>query len=87
MKTLYTWTACAAFILAWGAASAYFDQEREAIEAQNAAMAANSKKIAAAYTFCKSENATPVWTSDTNVNCLTTKGRTASRQVVAGSDQ
>ena len=36
MKTLYTWTACAAFILAWGAASAYFDQQREAIEAQDA---------------------------------------------------
>lgn len=83
MKTLYTWTACAAFILAWGAASAYFDQEREQIEAQNAALAANSKKIAAAYALCKSENATPVWTSDTNVDCLTTKGNRASRQVVA----
>ena len=83
MKTLYTWTACAAFVLAWGAASAYFDQEREAIEARDAAMAANAKKIAAAYALCKSENATPVWTSDTNVNCLTTKGRVASKQVVA----
>ena len=83
MKTIYTWTACAAGILGWLSAAAYFDGEREAIEAQNAAMAANSKKIAAAYAFCKSENATPVWTSDTNVDCLTTKGRTASKQVVA----
>lgn len=83
MKTIYTWTACAAGIFGWLSAAAYFDGEREAIESQNAAMAANSKKIAAAYALCKSENATPVWTSDTNVNCLTTGGRVASRQVVA----
>ncbi len=87
MKTIYTWAACAAFVLAWGAASAYFDQEREQIEARDAAMVVHSKRIAAAYSLCKSENSTPVWTSDTNVDCLTTKGRTASRQVVAGSDQ
>ena len=83
MKTLYTWAACAAFVLAWGAASAYFDQEREAIEARDAAMAANAKKNAAAYALCKSENATPVWNSRAEVDCLTTKGHRASRQVVA----
>jgi hypothetical protein len=83
MKTLCTWTACAVFILAWGAASAYFDQEREQIEARDAAMAANATKNAAAYALCKSENATPVWTTSTNVDCLTTKGRVASKQVVA----
>ena len=87
MKTIAIWIGCAALYLVWGGAASHFDREREAIESQNAAMAANSKKIAAAYALCKSENATPVWTSDTNVNCLTTKGRTASRQVVAGSDQ
>ena len=83
MKTLYTWTACAVFILAWGAASAYFDQEREQIEARDAAMAANATKNAAAYALCKSENATPVWNSRAEVDCLTTKGHRASRQVVA----
>ena len=87
MKTIYTWTACAAFVLAWGWASAHFDREREEVEAQDAAMVSKSKKIAAAYSLCKSENATPVWTSDTNVDCLTTKGNRASRQVVAGVSQ
>ena len=83
MKTLYTWAACAAFVLGWGWASAHFDREREEVEAQDAAMVSKSKKIAAAYSLCKSENATPVWKSNTEVECLTTKGRTASKQVVA----
>ena len=83
MKTIYTWTACAVFVLSWGAATAYFDGEREAIEARDAAMAANATKNAAAYALCKSENATPVWNAHSEVDCLTTKGHRASRQVVA----
>jgi len=83
MKTLYTWAACAAGIFGWLSGAAYFDGEREEIEAQNAALIANSKKIAAAYALCKSENSTPVWTTSTNINCLTTGGRVASKQVVA----
>ena len=83
MKTIAIWIGCAAVYLVWGGAAHHFDKEREQIEARDAAMAANSTKIAAAYALCKSENATPVWTTSTNVDCLTTKGRVASKQVVA----
>ena len=83
MKTIAIWIGCAAVYLVWGGATDYFDKERAAIEAQNAAMVANAKKNAAAFELCKSENSTPVWNARSEVECLTTKGRVASRQVVA----
>ena len=83
MKTIAIWVGCAAIYLVWGGAAHHFDKEREAIEAQNAAMAVNAKKNAAAFDMCKSENSTSVWTSDTGIECLTTKGRVASKQILA----
>ena len=83
MKTIAIWIGCAALYLVWGGAAHHFDKEREQIEARDAAMAANATKNAAAYALCKSENATPVWNSRAEVDCLTTKGHRASRQVVA----
>ena len=81
MKTTAIWIGCAALYLVWGGAAHHFDQEREQIEAQNAAMVANAKKNAAAFELCKSENSTPVWNARSEVECLTTKGHKASTQV------
>ena len=77
MKTLYTWTACAAFVLAWGAASAYFDREREEVEAQDAL----TSRDWAARQVC-GPNAAFEWRGD-ELNCFTHRGHRASRQVVA----
>ena len=79
MKTLYTWTAALSFVIAWGWASAHFDREREEVEAQDAM----TSRDWAARQVC-GPNSTPVWRSDKDLQCLTTKGRTASKQVVAG---
>jgi len=78
MKTLFTWAACAAFVLAWGAAAQYFDHQRESVEAQDAI----TSRDWAARQVC-GPNSTPVWQSDKELSCLTTKGRTASKQVAA----
>jgi len=75
--TVYTWTAAVAFVLAWGAAASYFDQQREAVEAQNAM----TSRDWAARQVC-GQNAAFEWRGD-ELSCFTHRGHKASRQVVA----
>ena len=77
MKTIAIWIGCAALYLVWGGAAHHFDQEREAIEAQDAL----TSRDWAARQVC-GPNAAFEWRGD-ELNCFTHRGHRASRQVVA----